>query len=63
MLTSLKVPPILLQILRLQDECAKYDLSSVRFLFSGAAPLGEEIVQKFRNIYPKWTIAQAYGIL
>lgn len=61
MLMGPKVPPILLQMLRMQNICAKYDLSSVRFLFSGAAPLGEETIREFGRIYPKWTIAQAYG--
>ncbi|KAG8163000.1 hypothetical protein KVR01_007478 [Diaporthe batatas] len=58
----LVVPPILLQILRSRDICAKYDLNSVRFLFSGAAPLGEETINEIKNVYPKWTIAQAYGM-
>ncbi|GAB1737370.1 hypothetical protein NU219Hw_g1518t1 [Hortaea werneckii] len=58
----LVVPPILLQMLRMRNICAKYDLSSVRFLFSGAAPLGEETIREFGRIYPKWTIAQAYGM-
>ena len=56
-----QVPPILLQILRSRDVCAEYDLSSVRFLFSGAAPLGEETIQELSQLYPRWTIAQAYG--
>lgn len=57
-----QVPPILLQILRSRDVCAEYDLSSVRFLFSGAAPLGEETIQKLGQLFPRWTIAQAYGV-
>ncbi|KAM0267509.1 hypothetical protein ACHAPA_005797 [Fusarium lateritium] len=49
-------------ILRSKEVCAKYDLSSVRFVYCGAAPLGEETIQEVNNIYPDWTIAQAYGM-
>ncbi|KAM5346992.1 hypothetical protein ACJ41O_009997 [Fusarium nematophilum] len=56
------VPPILIQILSNQDECAKYDLSSVRFIFSGAAPLGKETMEDIWKIYPSWRICQGYGL-
>ncbi|KIL87436.1 hypothetical protein FAVG1_09142 [Fusarium avenaceum] len=56
------VPPIIIQILRSKEVCAKYDLSSVKFVYCGAAPLGEETIQEVNNIYPDWTIAQAYGM-
>ncbi|KAI1014681.1 hypothetical protein LB503_004109 [Fusarium chuoi] len=36
----LVVPPIIIQVLRFKDICAKYDLSSVKFVYCGAAPLG-----------------------
>ncbi|KAJ4244179.1 hypothetical protein NW762_014560 [Fusarium torreyae] len=58
----LVVPPIIIQILRYKDVCAKFDLSSVRFVYCGAAPLGEETIQEMKGLYPKWTIAQAYGM-
>lgn len=48
-------------MLRNQDVCGKYDLSSVRLVFSGAAPLGDETIQKVKEIYPTWEIGQAYG--
>ncbi|KAF4998921.1 hypothetical protein FGRMN_2852 [Fusarium graminum] len=56
------VPPIIIQILRSKKICAKYDLSSVRFVYCGAAPLGKETIQEVNNLYPNWTIAQAYGM-
>ncbi|KAI7769511.1 hypothetical protein LZL87_011395 [Fusarium oxysporum] len=58
----LVVPPIIIQVLRFKDICAKYDLSSVKFVYCGAAPLGEETIQDMKNLYPDWTIAQAYGM-
>lgn len=43
------------------DECKKYNLDSVRLVFSGAAPLGEETVQDMKRLWPKWNVAQGYG--
>lgn len=45
-----------------RDTCKKYDLSSVRMLFTGAAPLGKETVEELLKIYPTWHIAQGYGM-
>ncbi|GKU20635.1 4-coumarate-- ligase 7 [Fusarium langsethiae] len=56
------VPPIIVQLLSSQDKCRKYDLSSVRLVFSGAAPLGGETIQKLLELYPKWRISQGYGL-
>ncbi|KAI8648453.1 hypothetical protein NCS56_01530200 [Fusarium sp. Ph1] len=58
----LLVPPIIIRMLQLKDTCAKYDLSSVKFLYSGAAPLAEETMQELKSIYPGWTVGQAYGM-
>jgi acyl-CoA synthetase (AMP-forming)/AMP-acid ligase II len=55
------VPPIIVQILSNQDKCQKYNLDSVRLVFSGAAPLGGETIQKLLELYPKWRISQGYG--
>lgn len=46
---------------RVPEECKKYNLDSVRVVFSGAAPLGEETVQDMNKIWPKWRVAQGYG--
>lgn len=43
------------------EECKKYNLDSVRLLFSGAAPLGQETIQDIKRIWPKWSVAQGYG--
>ena len=56
------VPPIIVQLLSSQDMCRKYDLSSVRLIFSGAAPLGSETIQKLLALDPKWRISQGYGM-
>lgn len=56
------VPPIMVQMLSHKAECQKYDLSSVRFIFSGAAPLGKETISGLNEIWPKWNICQGYGM-
>jgi ribosome assembly protein SQT1 len=39
-----------------------FDLSSVRYVFSGAAPLGQETARELAKQYPTWTIRQGYGL-
>ncbi|TEA20372.1 Acyl-CoA ligase AFT1-1 [Colletotrichum sidae] len=56
------VPPIVIQVIRNQDLCKKYDLSSVRFVYTGAAPLGAETVEDLKKQYPKWHVGQGYGM-
>lgn len=55
------VPPILVQMLSQQDECSKYDISSVRFVYAGAAPLGSDTVRELLKMNSKWKIGQIYG--
>ena len=50
-----------IRMLREQETCRKYDLSSLRFVYSGAAPMGEETIADLLKIYPKWIVGQAYG--
>ncbi|KAH8897961.1 acetyl-CoA synthetase-like protein [Thozetella sp. PMI_491] len=56
------VPPIIIRMLQSHDICSKYNLDSVRLVYSGAAPLGQETTKELQEIYPKWTIVQAYGM-
>ena len=39
----------------------KYDLSSVRHLMSGAAPLSSELMTQLVQVLPQTWIGQAYG--
>ena len=48
-------------MLSAKNECDKYDLSSVRFLYTGAAPTGKETVEELLRRYPTWRIGQGYG--
>ncbi|ATZ52944.1 hypothetical protein BCIN_08g05600 [Botrytis cinerea B05.10] len=56
------VPPIIIQLVNNQSICSKYDISSVRGLFTGAAPLGTETAEELQKLYPKWVIQQGYGL-
>lgn len=56
------VPPIIIQMLRNQELCAKYDLSSARFIYTGAAPLGAETHNEVVKAFPQLDIGQAYGM-
>ena len=51
----------MVRMLSSKAECAKYDLSSVRFLFTGAAPAGKETTDNLSRMFPKWHIGQGYG--
>ncbi|KAH7305012.1 hypothetical protein B0I35DRAFT_147332 [Stachybotrys elegans] len=56
------VPPILIQMMNNIATCRKHDLSSVRLVYSGAAPLGIEVVDDVLKEYPTWHISQGYGM-
>ncbi|KAK4161471.1 hypothetical protein QBC43DRAFT_372361 [Cladorrhinum sp. PSN259] len=56
------VPPIVVRMLSSRDVMKKYDLSSVKLLFTGAAPLGKETAEELLKLYPNWHIGQGYGL-
>lgn len=56
------MPPIVIRMLSSMDVMKKYDLSSVRILFTGAAPLGKETAEELLKHYPTWRIGQGYGM-
>jgi acyl-coenzyme A synthetase/AMP-(fatty) acid ligase len=55
------VPPIIITMTKSRDVVAKYDLSSVNSIFTGAAPLGEETAEDLQKMFPSWAIRQGYG--
>ncbi|CAJ2661487.1 unnamed protein product [Trifolium pratense] len=55
------VPPIVLAIAKSPD-LNKYDLSSIRILKSGGAPLGKELEDTVRTKFPKAILGQGYGM-
>ncbi|XP_062112860.1 4-coumarate--CoA ligase 1-like [Humulus lupulus] len=55
------VPPIVLAIAKYPD-LDKYDLSSLKVLKSGGAPLGKELEDTVRTKFPNVTLGQGYGM-
>ncbi|XP_074276318.1 4-coumarate--CoA ligase 1-like [Silene latifolia] len=55
------VPPIVLAIAKNQD-MGKYDLSSVRTIMSGAAPMGKDLEDAVRAKLPNAKLGQGYGM-
>ncbi|KAI6251851.1 putative NRPS-like protein biosynthetic cluster [Pyricularia oryzae] len=58
----LVVLPIIIAMLNSGELCSQYDLSSVRFVAFGAAPLGEETIADLAAKYPQWGLVQSYGM-
>nr|BAF93472.2 4-coumarate:coenzyme A ligase [Eucalyptus globulus subsp. globulus]BAI47543.1 4-coumarate:coenzyme A ligase [Eucalyptus globulus subsp. globulus] len=55
------VPPIVLAIAK-SAEVDRYDLSSIRTIMSGAAPMGKELEDAVRAKLPNAKLGQAYGM-
>ncbi|KAK7391521.1 hypothetical protein VNO78_19937 [Psophocarpus tetragonolobus] len=55
------VPPVILALVKhaRQTRC---DLSSLRRMGSGAAPLSKEVIQEFRKMFPWVELRQGYGL-
>lgn len=56
------VPPMLIALLADSEARARFDLSSVRWVFSGAATLGAEVLDGLRHLFPRWHLGQGYGM-
>ncbi|KIW00540.1 uncharacterized protein PV09_07895 [Verruconis gallopava] len=56
------VPPIIILMTKNKDVMAKYDLSHVTGIFTGAAPLGKETADELNKIFPNWKVRQGYGL-
>ncbi|CAL5200237.1 unnamed protein product [Lathyrus oleraceus] len=55
------VPPIILALAK-HSLVDKYDLSSLKYVGSGAAPLGKELMQECAKRFPRAIISQGYGM-
>ena len=56
------VPPIIIAMVKNREVLKKFDLSSVRHIFTGAAPLGQETAEELAAQYPSWKVRQGYGL-
>ncbi|KAL7944963.1 hypothetical protein V8C42DRAFT_353279 [Trichoderma barbatum] len=55
-------PPIIVQMVSNYDKCKLYDLSCIRYIYTGGAPLASETMEALSVQYPKWHIGQIYGL-
>ncbi|KAK3123097.1 hypothetical protein QOZ80_8AG0623810 [Eleusine coracana subsp. coracana] len=56
------VPPIVVAIAKISDQALAHDLSSVRMIMSGAAPMGKDIEDAFMAKLPGAVLGQGYGM-
>nr|GEW72552.1 4-coumarate--CoA ligase-like 7 [Tanacetum cinerariifolium] len=56
------VPPVVLALVKRDDVVNKYDLSSLRYIGSGAAPLGKELMGECVKKFPHVMLLQGYGL-
>ncbi|CAM8986769.1 unnamed protein product [Rhodiola kirilowii] len=55
------VPPLVIALAK-NTKVAEFDLSSIRVVLSGAAPLGKELEDALRSRVPQATFGQGYGM-
>lgn len=60
--TLLLVPPIIIAMVKNKAVLDRFNLKSVREIFTGAAPLGRETADELQSQYPTWNIRQGYGM-
>jgi acyl-CoA synthetase (AMP-forming)/AMP-acid ligase II len=56
------VPPIIIAMVKNEQLLQKYDLSAVKTIFTGAAPLGKETAEALQKQHPNWDVRQGYGL-
>ncbi|VVA09459.1 PREDICTED: 4-coumarate--CoA ligase [Prunus dulcis] len=55
------VPPVMIALAK-QSVVEKYDLSSLEFIASGAAPLGKDLMEECAKNIPQAVVGQGYGL-
>lgn len=56
------VPPIILALAKQQNVVKRFDLSSLRQIGSGAAPLGKDLMEECNKNLPQAVVMQGYGM-
>nr|AGU68030.1 4-coumarate--CoA ligase [Strigomonas galati] len=59
---NLVAPPIVISLIKHKSKVAKYDLSSIRTIRSGAAPLSASMEKQLEELFPNCTAGQGYGM-
>ena len=55
------VPPLMIVMAKNKAILDKFDLSSVEYIMTGAAPLTEELSLEMTTLYPWMRVVQGYG--
>ncbi|CAK8571636.1 unnamed protein product [Lathyrus sativus] len=55
-------PPVMMELIKRHHVVSSYDLSSLKQLAGGAAPLGKDVMQDCAKILPQVEIIQGYGM-
>ncbi|KAI5395677.1 probable CoA ligase CCL10 [Lathyrus oleraceus] len=55
-------PPVMVELVKQRQVLSRYDLSSLKRLACGAAPLGKDVMQECAKILPQANIVQGYGL-
>ncbi|XP_061357165.1 probable CoA ligase CCL10 [Gastrolobium bilobum] len=55
-------PPVMVELVKQRDVVNRYDLSSLKQIAGGAAPLGRDLMQECAKILPCVEIMQGYGM-
>ncbi|KAI3907734.1 hypothetical protein MKW98_008411 [Papaver atlanticum] len=55
-------PPVVVQMVRLQNKMNKYNLKSLKEVICSGAPLGNDHIERFCKIYPQINLTQCYGL-
>ncbi|KAF3177688.1 hypothetical protein TWF225_010060 [Orbilia oligospora] len=56
------VPPLMIVMAKNKAILDKFDLSSVKYIMTGAAPLTEELSLEMTKLYPGMKVVQGYGM-
>ncbi|KAF3910801.1 hypothetical protein ABW20_dc0103169 [Dactylellina cionopaga] len=56
------VPPLLIMMAKNKAVLDKFDISSVEYIMTGAAPMTEELSLEMKKLYPGIDIVQGYGL-
>lgn len=56
------VPPMIIHLAKQPDVVKQYDISSVRAVFTGAAPLKEDTARELLKVLPSIVVLQGYGL-
>ncbi|KAK4402378.1 4-coumarate--CoA ligase-like 7 [Sesamum angolense] len=55
-------PPVIVGLAKNHEVVKKYDVSSLREIGSGAAPLGKDVLEECAKVFPQTALYQGYGL-